>query len=62
MLCSRIAQGLNVPPVGKEPALARLGVGGGCNVYASSQDTADSPTRRRAQTWRHLFVTPCASL
>ena len=30
--------------------------------YVSAQDTAGSPTRRRAQTWRHLFVTPCALL
>ena len=30
--------------------------------YASAQATADSPTRRRAQTWRSLFVAPCASL
>ena len=30
--------------------------------YVSAQDTAASPTRRRAQTWRSLFVAPCASL
>jgi len=27
-----------------------------------SQDTAGSPTRRRAQTWSSLFIAPCASL
>ena len=26
-----------------------------------SQDTAGSPTRRRAQTWRSFFIAPCAS-
>src|SRR5262245_18979328 len=31
-------------------------------IYASPQDTAGSPSRRRAQPWCHLFVTPCASL
>jgi hypothetical protein len=24
------------------------------------QETAGSPSRRRAQTWRHLFIAPCA--
>ncbi|WP_447976956.1 efflux RND transporter permease subunit [Candidatus Nitrospira bockiana] len=28
---------------------------------AAPEDTAGSPSRRRAQTWRHLFVTPGAS-
>ena len=27
-----------------------------------ASDTAGSPSRRRAQTWRSLFVAPCASL
>ena len=31
-------------------------------MYDSPQDTAGSPSRRRAQTWRHLFVMPGASL
>jgi hypothetical protein len=30
--------------------------------YDSPQDAAGSPSRRRAQIWRHLFVTPCALL
>jgi hypothetical protein len=34
----------------------------GEKVYDSPQDTAGSPSRRRAQTWRSLFVAPCASL
>ena len=48
-------------PARGKAALAAWGWVGG-KGYASAQDTAGSPSRRRAQSWRHLFVTPCASL
>src|SRR5579885_2481872 len=32
-----------------------------CDRSASREDTAGSPSRRRAQAWRHLFVTPGVS-
>ena len=33
--------------------------GAGKNVAPRLSDTAGSPSRRRAQTWRSLFIAPC---
>ena len=48
-------------PTRRTSCLGSLGWAGE-KSYASAQDTAASPTRRRAQTWCSLFVAPCASL
>ena len=48
---------------GKRARLGGLGAGRVRMIMPPRpQDTAGSPTRRRAQAWRSLFFAPCTSL